>query len=887
MTMRGAVVSPSRLSSLRSLAVLGALAMAFALLPQTAGAQSPEEPVEEPGPDAACPQEAPELTFGDRAQIPAAHLPNVRCAVAMGIVSGFPDGTYGPHLPVRRDQMAAFIALTLDAAGVDLPEGAPGTFTDVPATNTHARHVNRLAAVGIVQGGPSGLPAVQYGPGLRTRRDQMASFLMRAAGYALQNDVDYFNDFQQRFTDVPSTNAHFAKVNAAAAEGLAGGVGAGLYAPGRETRRDQLASFVVRLLNYVNDASSVDIVIEPASGAPGTQVSGTLSGETEAVEGISVSGPCVEDVADVTPTAGTFAFTIAPSAAQGACTITFRVAFNDGSGRRTLTRSFEVSESLPTPEVDVTITSTSHWPGSLVTASLSGETRRVREVAVSAPCVEDRAGAPDEDRLTFVVAEGAAAGSCTVSFAISFVDGSPTQTITRTLTLEPRPQVSLDLATSSSPPGTRITGTATGDLDKVQRIGVAGPCVQDQPELALANGSFALDIRREAAVGTCNIVFEVTFTDGGSVQPVTRQFQVSAPPPEAPVSITTSPLPGRHVTGAVGGDRSRIAQVRVSGPCIRTAYTLDLSPTGAFDFAVAPGTTAQACALSFVIDYNDGSPSQTIPRTYNVNALLNGPNLTHAVANLGARQVTYHFDQAVRLATGNECRPFLEDEGPRFSVITDKPDPNYSYFGTGVRRHPSNVALASGGTAVVATYPAGVVESAQLATIRNGAVIAGSRCSYASNAALPGHGNGTTAKPDLLSVSRSVTTSGPTVGNVVVYRFDQNVSNAGTNKYSAVFNSELFLADANNGLVRPLDDKAGPDGLPPSHPGLSPCTKQYTSDTITVTNCYTNLQVQQAVLGVTQPMPPRHMATPPPGPNYQPVNTDGITPSHPEAAATF
>lgn len=244
---------PGRILNLRTLALrasalLGCLAVALATLPQPADAQDDGGRME---PDRACPTEAEPAGFGDYNAIPPVHAYNVDCAVASGIVRGFADGTYGPRLPVRRDQMAAFIALTLAAAGVELPDGQADTFTDVGAGNTHAEHINRLAAVGIVQGGPSGLAPDQYGPGLQTRRDQMASFLMRAAGYALHGDVDHFDDAAQRFTDVTAANPHFAKVNAAAANLVAGGVGDGRYAPAQVTRRDQLATFVTSLLVFV------------------------------------------------------------------------------------------------------------------------------------------------------------------------------------------------------------------------------------------------------------------------------------------------------------------------------------------------------------------------------------------------------------------------------------------------------------------------------------------------------------------------------------------------------------------------------------------------------------------------------------------------------------
>jgi len=246
------------ISVLRYLAVLCAAAVTMALLPLAGVAVA-----QQPDLSDACPVEPGQAPFTDRDDIPDAHVRNVDCAEDFGIVTGFVDNSYGPRLPVRRDQMASFIARGLDAAGVNLPSGDENRFTDV-TTGPHRVNVNRLAEADIVRGGAQNLPATQYGAGLQTRRDQMASFLMRAAGYALEDNPDAFeddfsDDADQVFTDVPPGNTHFGNVNAASEFGLAQGFVDGLYRPGQSTRRDQMASFVVRLLNFLAVPTEVEI----------------------------------------------------------------------------------------------------------------------------------------------------------------------------------------------------------------------------------------------------------------------------------------------------------------------------------------------------------------------------------------------------------------------------------------------------------------------------------------------------------------------------------------------------------------------------------------------------------------------------------------------------
>jgi len=283
-------------SPARALAVLAVTMMVCALLPLvgTAAAQDADPPPL----SAACPFEPQASGFADRESVPDAHRSNVDCAAFLNIVQGFADNTYRPRLLVRRDQIASFISLTLDAAGVLLPSGASDQFTDIAADSPHRPHITRLAEVGIIQGGPGALPPTQFGPGLRVRRDALASLLMRAAGYAFHNDPDAFGgDFNgpedQRFTDVPAGNVHYGNVNAAAHLGIAAGVSEGTYRPRAAARRDQIASFVVRLLNFLTTRPALELrlVVEPVDAHPGDTVSATaaVTRDGEPVEGVDVS----------------------------------------------------------------------------------------------------------------------------------------------------------------------------------------------------------------------------------------------------------------------------------------------------------------------------------------------------------------------------------------------------------------------------------------------------------------------------------------------------------------------------------------------------------------------------------------------------------------------
>lgn len=196
-------------------------------------------------------QPAPPAAFTDRPQIPEAHRVNVDRAAERELVSGFVDGSFRPTRWVRRDQMATVLIGALGAAGVDLPAPGSERFADVPAGSAHDEAVHRLASAGLVHGGPLGLDADSFGPGLLVRRDQLASVLVRAAEFATGEDPA---SDAQAFADVPEGNHHFAAVNGAAEAGLAQGFGDDTYRPASGVRRDQLATSAIRLLDHVEEA---------------------------------------------------------------------------------------------------------------------------------------------------------------------------------------------------------------------------------------------------------------------------------------------------------------------------------------------------------------------------------------------------------------------------------------------------------------------------------------------------------------------------------------------------------------------------------------------------------------------------------------------------------
>lgn len=200
----------------------------------------------------------------------------IRCLAAAEITQGQSDGTYGPRETVRRDQMATFVARMIDRAKALDVDGSlkalpaydgDNRFSDTPDDSVHAPAINRLAAAGIVAGGPGGRPATQYGPGLDVTRAQMASFINRAiehlTGDKLSTSDSYFTDLDRVSPDVRGD------INGIASEGIATGPGDGRYLPSGTVRRDAMSAFLIRPLAYLEaegEIRKLDAVPEAGDG---------------------------------------------------------------------------------------------------------------------------------------------------------------------------------------------------------------------------------------------------------------------------------------------------------------------------------------------------------------------------------------------------------------------------------------------------------------------------------------------------------------------------------------------------------------------------------------------------------------------------------------------
>lgn len=197
-----------------------------------------------------CPaDEVPEDGFADAAD--SVHEASIDCIVYWGVSNGTGDGRYQPRATVTRAQMATFIAQLITEAGGVLPDSPADAF-DGDEGSVHHGNINRLAAAGIV----SGVAPRRYNHADPVSRAQMATFLRRAYEFVSESTMPSTIDpFVDDNTGAGAT--HQAMINAIAQLGISAGVTPFHYEPSRDVTREQMATFIARVLDLLVEADAV------------------------------------------------------------------------------------------------------------------------------------------------------------------------------------------------------------------------------------------------------------------------------------------------------------------------------------------------------------------------------------------------------------------------------------------------------------------------------------------------------------------------------------------------------------------------------------------------------------------------------------------------------
>lgn len=397
--------------ALRWIALVGVAALLASLLPAGATARAHDA------------GECAQATFADRDDIAAVHVGNVDCVAERGIVAGFEDGTFRPAAGVRRDQLATFLFRTLVLGGVDLPAPDTARFADVAQGSAHDEAIHRLKAAGIAQGAGGG---EGFGPATLIRRDQLVSFLARGIEFAVPGTIHLDERRPTRFGDVPAGNVHSGNIEQIADLGIVQGVAEQAFGPSAGSRRDQLATFMVRLFDRLaGDApapaeATLALTLSRSFAGPDEEVVATATVEEDGapVAGVAVgftatgAAPAPASGTETTGAGGEAAWTFT-SAETGLVTVT-ATATHAGA---TLSRQAQVVFSTGPSEDQFAVT-------------VEPATVEVGDTVTATATLTTASGAPVSGRPVDFTTSGASADPSSGSVALAAGEASFTFTAT-------------------------------------------------------------------------------------------------------------------------------------------------------------------------------------------------------------------------------------------------------------------------------------------------------------------------------------------------------------------------------------------------------------------------------------------------------------------------
>lgn len=150
--------------------------------------------------------------------------------VSLGALNGYPDGTFKPENKVTRGQAAKIIT---EALNMPLKNPKNPTFRDVSRNHDFYRHIETLAAHGIISGSGG-----RFKPQGSLTRAQMAKIV--------SNSMRLTKTSNRTFTDVSKKDEFYPFIDKLAATGITTGCGAKKFCPNRTVTRGQISAFISR-----------------------------------------------------------------------------------------------------------------------------------------------------------------------------------------------------------------------------------------------------------------------------------------------------------------------------------------------------------------------------------------------------------------------------------------------------------------------------------------------------------------------------------------------------------------------------------------------------------------------------------------------------------------
>lgn len=189
-----------------------------------------------------CDEPAPDAGFTDVVD-GSTHDEDIDCVAFLGVIPGVTSTTFEPTAQIPRRHMALFMIRAADRLGVAIPEPTDQGFTDIAdLTQEEKDAINQMAILGLTKG----TAPDKYSPERTIDRWQMAIFLVRlhvAAGFdPPSGDGTAFTDLNGFSEEAVISIYQLYNL------GVTKGTSATTYSPERQVTREQMASFLARIL---------------------------------------------------------------------------------------------------------------------------------------------------------------------------------------------------------------------------------------------------------------------------------------------------------------------------------------------------------------------------------------------------------------------------------------------------------------------------------------------------------------------------------------------------------------------------------------------------------------------------------------------------------------
>ncbi len=577
--------------------------------------------------------------------------------VGIGVLTGYPDGTFKPAATVTRAQMAAILvrSLGLDDAA-KLAKGAT-PFADVPATHWASGYVNVAFNKGIV----TGVSETKFNPDDTVTGAQAITMLVRATGHA----GEVTGAWPAGYIEVATKLGLIANVDfAASAPATRGDIAimtdTAVYTVTNPTSGESLAWSVFKAPSAKPDTTAPVITLTSPAAGKVSATSATVSGSVSEAATLKVNGTAVTLGAGNT-------FSTSVSLAMGDNTITV-----------------EATDKYGNAAAPVSVVVNRYGAAASLALTPSTATVAVGGTASFAAAVKDEAGQALTDTVTYAADKGtiAADGTYTApttpgTATITATSGSLSATATVTVNAGALATVTVTPATASLATGQQQAFAAKGYDANGNEVAITPAWSVDNNGVISAAGTFAGASGSYTVTATSGTVSGTATVkvSGAATKVVTTASSTSIKANGTSTSVITATLQDANGNTAIGDSSSKVTFTKVGPGGFGTQATTVTVSAGVASITLTSTTNtgiARVTATSNLpgvtgsyVDVTLATPTITQVKTSVNMAQVSADNTTRATISAKLAD-----ENGVTVASGTNVVTFKVSSTDYFKVVT-------------------------------------------------------------------------------------------------------------------------------------------------------------------------------------------------------------------------